>query len=278
MLYPLLVSHKATPDFILILERDYKNRMRKNPSFSLRSYARFLGLPATVLSEVFRQKRSLPLNRCEAIVHRIGLNDKERKLFIESVRLSKSRLSRLANLRTVLPPVVLSQRAGDREYRILAEWEYYAVLALLDTGSFDQDGSQVAQKLGISRIRARTVLRELREAGLIRVNDHDVLEKVVGRVMSTQDIPSEALRQSHRETLKMAIERLETEPVDRRFYSSSTIPINPSRIPEAKKLMREFRQKLSALLESEPKTEVYQLAFQLFPIVKECNHSSNERK
>ncbi len=44
--------------------------------------------------------------------------------------------------------------------------------------------------------------------------------------------------------------------------------VDSEKIPEAKILIKEFRQKMSALLESGKKDEVYQLAVQLYPLSK----------
>jgi len=44
-----------------------------------------------------------------------------------------------------------------------------------------------------------------------------------------------------------------------------TMAIDPKNLPEAKKLIREFRKNLSVLLEEGTKTEVYDLNIQLLP-------------
>lgn len=43
-----------------VLINDFQIRKKRNPAFSIRSYSRFLGVPQATISEVLRNRRSLP--------------------------------------------------------------------------------------------------------------------------------------------------------------------------------------------------------------------------
>ncbi|MNL64824.1 hypothetical protein D3C87_1890770 [compost metagenome] len=51
-----------------------------------------------------------------------------------------------------------------------------------------------------------------------------------------------------------------------RDFSSTTLAIDLDKLTEAKTIIREFRQKMSALLRDGNKTDVYQLAIQFYPL------------
>ena len=47
-----------------------------------------------------------------------------------------------------------------------------------------------------------------------------------------------------------------------------TIAMDIEKLPEVKTIIREFRQKVTALLRDGKKTDVFQLAIQLYPLTK----------
>lgn len=53
-----------------------------------------------------------------------------------------------------------------------------------------------------------------------------------------------------------------------REFTFITMAVDKSKMIEAKTMIREFRDKLCAYLEEGEKTEVYELAIQLFPRTK----------
>lgn len=53
-----------------------------------------------------------------------------------------------------------------------------------------------------------------------------------------------------------------------REFTFITMAVDKSKMIEAKAMIREFRDKLCAYLEEGEKTEVYELAIQLFPRTK----------
>jgi hypothetical protein len=91
--------------------------------------------------------------------------------------------------------------------------------------------------------------------------------------MTTQDIESAALKRSHAQSLEQVIEALNVVPAQLREINSTTMAISLRRLPEAKKLIRQFQRKLCAFLEcnddaSEAREEVYNLNVQLVPVSK----------
>ena len=65
----------------------------------------------------------------------------------------------------------------------------------------------------------------------------------------------------------MAKEKLELK-LSERDYSSLVFAMDKSKIELAKRIIREFRLKMTELCKDGNKTEVYQLAIQLFPMTE----------
>ncbi|MGZ3689175.1 MAG: DUF4423 domain-containing protein, partial [Bdellovibrionota bacterium] len=85
---------------------------------------------------------------------------------------------------------------------------------------------------------------------------------------TTNGVPSAALRSYHQQNLRLAAISLERDPLAVRDISSLTMAIDPSEFEEAKRLIQQFKKKISTLFKSKNPTEVYTLGIQLFPVSK----------
>lgn len=244
------------PYYLSCLRADLSRKQRTNTAFSLRSYARFLKLQPPTLSAILSKKRPFPKKRLEDTAKALKLSPKEREQFISSA-------TGLSVIRTETP----SRHALSEEahFRIIAEWEHYAFLSLMDTKPFRLDTKWIAKRMGISEIRVHTVLSQLENAGLIRISKKKI-QKTFSSLETSQDVASTALRKSHMETLQLAQKKLEEIPVKRRDFSAITVAVNMERLAEAKQKIKTFRNEMEALLEGGSPTEVYQLAIQLYPL------------
>jgi uncharacterized protein (TIGR02147 family) len=79
------------------------------------------------------------------------------------------------------------------------------------------------------------------------------------------------LKRRQKQILEKALEALENDPIETRSMTGMTMAIDPSKIPEAKKLISEFNRKMSKFLETGKKSEVYELQISLFSLQKRGN-------
>ena len=264
--------------YIQKLKEEFSKRQRRNPSFSLRAYARFLGVNIGTLSGIFSHRRHLPIKRASQVIKKIGLSPEETRRFLSSILDQKISLKNLADVDAVSVDTILDESI---HFDVIACWEYYAFLSLLCTHDYRQDFDWIASRLGISKARVEVVTSHLVRLNLIVFDPVTEKFKQTSRKLGTsQDVVSSALRKAHQEALEMAAERLNSVPVELRDYSIETLAIDAKKIPEAKKLIREFRQKFSALLESKNQHEVYQLCIQMYPLttVREAKKEKKDEK
>ncbi len=246
-----------------VLISEYSKKQKKNPAYSLRSFSKFLGLAQATLSEVMRDKRKLPLKHAIPVAEKLNLDPSTKTMFVKSVELSKASLKNL-ELKTdhYLDETVLDEQ---RDYNIIAYWEYYGLLNLIETKDFINDEHWIAKRLDIKVSRVSQVKKELIARGYLK-EEQGNLTRIQTKLTTSQDVFSKALRHSHKESLEMAIEKIDSVHLDKRFLSSSTIPVSMEKMDEAKKLIREFRAKMTALLAEGDKEEVYQFCIQLYPL------------
>ena len=73
------------------LTTEYIQRMQKNPHYSLRSFARDLGVPASWLSEFLSSKKGMSLENAKKICQALSLSPTDSDQFTLSVRAHHSR-------------------------------------------------------------------------------------------------------------------------------------------------------------------------------------------
>lgn len=235
-------------------------RQKKNKSYSLRAYARDLSLNVSTLSQVLSGKRELTYKSATKVIQDLALNPRDKTRFMDSLNEGRSRID--------LIKIQEDQRyIMDESYvKVIGEWEHFAIETLLEIDGFDTRILNLSKKLNVSESRINEVLENLKTCGLIREDKSGKIKKVYSKIRTTEDVPSEAIRKGHREVLDMGKQKLEEVALELRDFSSITVATDLDKIPEVKAIIREFRQKMMALLKDGHKTDVFQLAIQFYPL------------
>ncbi len=250
----------STSTIATFLNFQLEKLRQQTPGFSLRSMALLVGIPAGRLSELINGKRAL--------------SDYYADKMTEALKLSDSEKSELYGFVSTNSRKTLSHREmQDSEMALLSSWEHYAILNLTQVADFKSDSTWIAQRLGLTPEKVEQSLTVLEDLDLISMDDDGGIKRTFRRITTTVDIPSQALRDSLKADLHKAIEVIDRVTPDLRDYSSITMPINLSRLPKAKKLIESFQDRMSLLLEEGPKTEVYNLSIQLFPLTAPTKES-----
>ncbi len=250
------------PYYLLKMKEALSLKQRENPSYSLRAFARDLDVHPSTMSQIIKGNRSLPFKDSAHIVRKLKLGPIDRTLFMESLMRKKTNIDDIKI-------DALDQRfmLDESYYKIIAEWEHFAFLDLFDLSDFSPTVEGIMAKFDVTMNRTQVVLNNLLTCGLLEERNGK-LTKVHADIRTTEDVSNKALRDSHIETMKMGIQKLEEIEVELRDFSSTTVGVDLEKLPEAKTIIREFRQKMSALLRDGRKTEVYQLAIQFYPLTK----------
>ncbi|MGE3609534.1 MAG: DUF4423 domain-containing protein [Bacteriovoracaceae bacterium] len=249
------------PYYLLKIKEEFSRKQRTNAQYSLRAYARDLGMHPSTLSQVMKGNRPLPLRNSPGVINSLKLGPKDKTLFMESLYRRKTSLDNIE-----IEPLDERFMLDESYYKTLAEWEHFAVLELYEIANFKATTEDIAKKLKITLNRAEVVVNNLLNSGLLKIDEAGNLERTHSAVKTTEDVKSQALIESHKETLTMGINKLEEVEIELRDFSSTTVAIDLEKLMEAKTIIREFRQKMSALLKDGHKTDLYQLAIQFFPL------------
>lgn len=248
------------------LEREFRRRRAKNPAYSLRAFSQQLKLPSGRLSEILARKRQLTPALGEQIADRLAFDPAERKKFLECIERERGAKRRHAPQLEDFEATTYHQLSMD-SFQIIADWQHYAILSLMETRGFRSEPAWIGRRLGLAVPEVQGALERLERVGLVK-RRRDAYVKTSEGLTTSRDISSAALRRAHKQNLAIAVEALDEVPVEERDVTAMTMAIDPDKLSLAKDMIREFRRKLCAALESGRQREVYHLNVQLIPISK----------
>ncbi|MBI4406004.1 MAG: DUF4423 domain-containing protein [Deltaproteobacteria bacterium] len=243
----------------VFLKQELSKRCQKNPRYSLRSFAKALGLSHTVLSLFLSGKRTLSKKATSQVVTSLALSPREQAAFYGE------------------SPAKQYDHLSLDSFAAISDWYHYSILSLLELPNAKCDAGWMASQLGISRIQAQLAFERLVRLGLIKKTAHG-WRQTGNPLYVGNDVPSAALRKFYRQLLEKATDSLENDPLELRDFSSITFAMNPKFIPYAQKKIRLFRRQLVSELEKlgEP-TAVFHLSIQLYPSSR-IERGKNEKK
>jgi uncharacterized protein (TIGR02147 family) len=256
-------------EFRVRLQEELINRCRKNPSYSLRAFARSLNIQSSALAEMLNGKRNITPKSIEKLGLVLGLSMDELNVYLVK---EKKKKSKVAETESTYRQVTIDQ------YALISDWYHYAIIELLKVEDFRPDNAWMARVLGITKSEVNFAVERLLRLGLIEQTEAgDLVDTSTGFSTNISgNLTSTGSKQLQKQILEQSIEKLMTLPIEVRNHTSMTMAIDPKHLPEAIKRITKFRRELCDYLESlgDP-TEVYQLSLSLFPITQIAKENIN---
>ncbi len=236
---------------------------KQNPQYSLRAYAKKVGVHVGALSYILNGKRNVSRDLAERITRRLLLDPQERSevlnLFPEKKKIAATQSEMQA-----YEPRYLELSAS--QFKIASEWEHFAVMSLARTKDFQSSKEWIAKRLGITESRAAQIIERLLDLGLFQIDSEGNLTRSEKSYRTTDDVADISMKKHHEQNLNLAKESLFRDHVLDRDFTTVTMAIDKKKLSTAKELIRKFQDELSDLLETGNQTEVYRLSVQLFPL------------
>jgi uncharacterized protein (TIGR02147 family) len=251
------------------LMQELERRQKINPRYSLRAFAKHMGLSPGELSEILKGKRKLSIKSAVRVSKALGLNVTESKYLLSLTNLDKGEGLEILNAQG---PKSKEELSAD-VFHIISDWYCFAILNLADTKDFEWNTSYIAKRLGLTLTQAQSALERLERVGLLK-NIKGKLQIDHDHVIATPGIPSEAIRSYHRSMLQKASDALDFQPTEQRDVSGVGFALDPKHIDSIRSEIAEFQENLLAKYKSGKKTEVYQIEIALFRLTEGAKHEN----
>ena len=245
-----------------LLNEELEKRKIRNSSYSLRAFARDLGISKTTVSDVINGVRRLSLQNIKVVSDALSLSP-------EIIQQLKDDLASVQERpRTILE---------DDELSFLEDWYYLAILNLAKLKVAKYDVSWISKRLALDEILVQEALINLKSKGHIE-NIDGRLVRVSQSISTSLDVPSSSIVEHHRQSIEKSLEALEEIPVELRDFTAVTYAIDPDQIKEIKEMILNFHRKIGKQIETKEATEVYRLNINFFPLTKPLTNESHHEK
>ena len=245
----------------LWLENLLAQKVKSNPHFSLRAFARQVDVSPAVLSRILSGKRRLTFKLAIRIADALMMGPIEREELYS------------------LFSITVSDKSDSREdhyekeltidcFNALKNWYHYGLTQLVLMKSFKEDPKWIAKMLSISELEAKMAIDRLLRLEILDRNEEGELFRTNFHLTTSTDVAASGIRYFQKQILEKSIYSLENDDLREKDITSITIAINEERIIEAKKEIMKFRKKMAEFLTEGEKTRVYNLGIHLIPLSK----------
>lgn len=234
------------------LQAELVSRCRKNPRYSLRSFARFLSVEPSALSKVLNSKRRIS----EAFYSKIS----------ERLNWTPTSSDEFKDLNLDL-------------FEAISNWYHFAILELTSIQGFKSNARWVSARLGISIVEVRQAVETLGRLGFLLIDKNGRWVDVSGSVTTINNkFTHAAFRKLQNQILMQASDALTSTPIEERDQSAMTMAIDHTQLAVAKEEIKKFRRKLCQMLQSGKRDSVYQLSISLFPVTKTVKSTQSRKQ
>jgi transcriptional regulator with XRE-family HTH domain len=238
--------------FRLWLQKQFTERCKRNPRYSLRAFAKNLDVDPSTLSQVLSGKRKISNKIIQSYCEKLSATPKDLKKFglIQVKAGSEENFFQL----------------GVDKFSVISEWYHYAILELTYVSGFKADPKWIAKKLSITVQEAKTAIERLKRLDLLLEENGSLVKS--SKMLTNDGVinTSAAHKELQKHVVSKALLAIDECPAEIKDITSITMAIDTANIEKAKKLIAKFRRDICALLEDGDQTTVYNLGIQLYPI------------
>jgi uncharacterized protein (TIGR02147 family) len=252
-----------------------QSKQRSNPLFSVRSWARQMGLKSHAALVFFLNgQRKLRPSHVPSVLKGLRLNEDEGKFWTALVHLdcasSEEEKKFFLDQLKILHPAKDFSILDIEKFRLVSDWLHMAILEMTRLQDFQSDAHWIQKRLAfpIEIHQVQEALNRLLNLNLLKMEKGRFV-KTNERLTTPKDRPSESIREHHKQVLRNGFDAIEMQTVAERVYDSCAMTVNASKLPEAKELIRKFREDMAKLMEKNPGDETYQLSVQFFKLTQQ---------
>lgn len=186
-------------DYRSLLKEEYRKKVAKNPSYSLRAFSRDIGLPQSRLSGVLNLRQGLSEKVAADIADKLNMDADLKEIFILLVKSEHAR----SELGRKLARAELDKKQGApmahnltaAELGILTEWHNLVLLTYLGRQVGEQlNLNKMAEEMEITPESLNRALDSLTGLGLVQLDKNRKVDSVIKKIYASSEAPNAAIR------------------------------------------------------------------------------------
>lgn len=249
-------------------------KVRANPSYSLRAMAKQLGFSGSTLSEAINGKANISVAAAHKLAQKLKLNSDESEYLtllvqIESMKDIEVKASLLERISRLRPKRKQMQDLQVDHFKQIAEWYHSAILELPFIKNFEFTASNAAKILGISKIEAELAIERLERLELLYKDQNGKYVRQEPEIIVKSPESNAALKHFYQQMLEKTKTAIQEQSPKERISGYHTMPFDPKALPEVREAFEDLFTKLNEISKKYPKpTEVYHLATHFFNLTQ----------
>jgi len=224
------------------------------------------------VSRIVGGKRHLSMAAASRISHLLDLSPEEENHLMRLVASERmpgdSAAVRMVRRRIASSAKTAMRTISKEQFNMVADWHHFAILALTNTRGFLPSSAWIGKRLGIPALVAREAVERMLKCGLLKKEARGYRALEDAEIETPHDIPSQAVRENHRQHLALAESALRELEVEMREFVNSTMAMNLNDVPKAKRRIRLFLDRFTKDLEKKPGDELFQMNIQFYRLSK----------
>ena len=247
-----------------IIETEFLKRKNANSSYSLRAFAKNLGISPAVLSQVLNRKRDLTPKILKTIAPKINLDDEKLDRYLKSLQ----KLKKEKNIKSVEKE--FKRKLDVDTFAVISQWYHYVILELFYLDDFQNDPHWIAKKINVDIKDVKQAIENLKSVHLLKVENDELVPTDYYTLLDDFQYTSKAMRERQKQILNLSALKIDQLNIDVRDHSSITISVDPALIPEIKNKIKVFRRSLGNFIskKSNKNVAVYEILMSFFPVTE----------
>lgn len=277
-------SPLAPKSYRTVLREILAEKQKKNAQFSLRAFAKVLGIQPSFLSLVLNGKRDISEETVGMIVDKLELSPLQARELSLLVRLEKvknltQRAQLLQDLKTLRPELTQIRDLSIDHFKLISEWYHMPLQVLTELDDFEWSEENAARSLGITIHEVNLALERLAALELIEWTMGSRPKALGESRMIRSAHHNEAMKAYHETMMKKNIVALEEQDPQLRMTATLNVALDAEQLVRARAMLLATQKKILKLCQTRaPKKEIYHVSLNLFQLTENEPHSKTKGK
>ncbi len=276
-----IYQHRSPRNY---LSEVFTARQTREPEFSLRQWAKEMGISHTLLSMLVQGKRPIRLKHFPALARGIPLTQPERLYFQALIEFDSATTPEQKNLLQLwlsdMHPGGPIRNIELETFRAISDWIHFGLISYCSVKRVKNQPQAIARRFGgkVPTSEIRSAIDRLLELNLLTLSPEGELFASQTHTSSRNDTSDHGVREYHRQVASLAQDAvMKQEPSEREFQALS-LPMNPEKLNLAKEMIRRFRYQFCEAMgvspESNEEYDVYQMNLHFFRLTERPSEKS----